>query len=72
MTHIHGVTRQTGRMDLEPLHHAVAVALADITKAAEPHETRAGTILRLGPQHPLVRRFDNAVRAYRRAAPWNR
>ena len=53
---------------LETLHYNVSRAMEALEKLAQPGETRAETILRLGNQHPSVKRRDVAVHAYRRAA----
>ena len=52
-------------------HHAMIERLnQQIMAKAERGDTLARAIERLGDQHPLVRQRDSAVRAYRRAMPW--
>jgi hypothetical protein len=58
---------------LETLHYDVSKAVEALEKLALPGETHAQTIIRLGNQHPVVRRRDQKIHAYRRAAsqfPW--
>lgn len=56
--------------DMAYHHHRVGTLTTAILKTAQAGDTLAQAIDRLGDQHPLVRQRDAAVRAYRRAVPW--
>jgi hypothetical protein len=53
---------------LTDLHYDVGKAVLELEKLALPGETNAETIMRLSNQHPVVKRRDQKVYAYRRAA----
>lgn len=51
-------------------HERVARWTETLLKTGNPGDTVAQAIERLGDQHPIVRQREAAIRAYRRAVPW--
>jgi hypothetical protein len=52
-------------------HETIERLTQEILRLGYPGDTLAQAIERIGPQHPLVKQRDFAVRAYRRSMPWN-
>jgi hypothetical protein len=58
------------RNDMAFHHERVEKWTAALLKTGNPGDTVAQATERLGDQHPIVRQRNAAVRAYRRAVPW--